>query len=158
LIRLWATRVGRNAAATLQNDLVEMIGTRIITQTIQNRFHECEDQLKYPIFALDSLEQDGYFLKNMLTGTWSNGATCCSLTNPDSVCITLTDEFGCEDPPAERYLDCILEEKVSFGGESIMIWGGITLNGRREVHRRSFRTTCGTVCKEYGSRIHFVAG
>jgi hypothetical protein len=88
LIRLWATRVGRNAAATLQNDLVEMIGTRIITQTIQNRFHECEDQLKYPIFALDSLEQDGYFLKNMLTGTWSSGATCFSLTNPDSVCIT----------------------------------------------------------------------
>jgi type II secretory pathway component PulC len=35
--------------------------------------------------------------------------------------------------PGERYLDGTLEEKVLFGGESIMVWGGIILNGRTEL-------------------------
>jgi hypothetical protein len=44
--------------------------------------------------------------------------------------------------PGERYLDGTLEKKVPFGGESIMVWGGIILNGRTElaVIREAFIT------------------
>jgi transposase len=53
LIRLWATRVRKNTAATLKNDLVKMTGTRINTQTYGTGFMNVsltrEDQLKYPL-------------------------------------------------------------------------------------------------------------
>jgi hypothetical protein len=49
--------------------------------------------------------------KNMLIRTWSSEASCCSLTNPDSFCITLVDEFECGDTQGNG----ILEAKVPFG-------------------------------------------
>lgn len=34
----------------------------------------------------------------------------------------------------ERFLDCNVKEVRAFGGGSVMVWGGIQLNGRTRLH------------------------
>jgi hypothetical protein len=46
--QFWATRVRRSTAATLQNQLVEMTRSRVVTQTTPNRFHEREINARRP--------------------------------------------------------------------------------------------------------------
>jgi hypothetical protein len=74
--------------------------------------------------------------------------------------------------PWERYLDGTLEKKVLFGGESVMVWGGIILNGRKElvvIRERSMTTrryindvfeahVIQFAENNYESRTHYVAG
>jgi hypothetical protein len=35
--------------------------------------------------------------------------------------------------PGERYVQCNITQTVSYGGGSIMVWGGISLEGRTEL-------------------------
>lgn len=37
--------------------------------------------------------------------------------------------------PAERYSECNISPRVSFGGGSIMVWGAINFDARTELHR-----------------------
>jgi transposase len=123
LIRLWATRVRASTTATLQNDLVEMTETRISTQTTLNRLYEREFNPRRPAnvppLSLEQRRTRRLFAQEHVDWNleqWSN-------------CLHHIDgRVRVWRRPGERYLDGTLKEKVPFGGESIMVWGGIILN------------------------------
>jgi hypothetical protein len=93
LIRLWAIRACRRTAATLQSELVETTTTRIGSQIIRNRFHEREFDArrpaKVPPFSPEQRRARRLFPQEHIDWNLEQ------LTNLDSICITLTDEFEC---------------------------------------------------------------
>ena len=36
--------------------------------------------------------------------------------------------------PGERYADCSVTEHDSFGGGSVMVWAGVSINGKTDLH------------------------
>jgi hypothetical protein len=70
-----------------------MIVTRISTQTIRNTFHEREFNARR-IAKVLPLSPEQHRARRLFPQHVDRN---CSLTNPDSVYITLTDEFECED-------------------------------------------------------------
>jgi hypothetical protein len=80
-----------------KNELVEMTRSRVVTQTIRNRFHEREFNARRPAKVIPLSHEHRrarLFFKNLLTAAVEQRG---SLTNPDSVCITLMDEFECRN-------------------------------------------------------------
>jgi hypothetical protein len=39
----------------------------------------------------------------------------------------------CEDPVRGRYVQCNIRGVDKFGGRSLMVWGGISFNGRTQL-------------------------
>lgn len=137
LIRLWATRVRRSTATTLQNQLVEGTGTIISTQTVRNRLHErqlhARRTAKVPPLTPEHRRARRLFAVehvNWNLEQWSNVL----FTDESRFSLNHIDgRVRVWRRPGERYLDCTVDERVPFGGGSIMVWGGISLNGRTEL-------------------------
>jgi hypothetical protein len=133
LIRLCATKVCASTTATLQNELVDTTEIRISTQTTPNRLHEREfnprRSANVPHLNPEQRRAKRLFAQEHVDWNLEQGSN-----DESKFCLHHNDgRVRVWRRPRERYLAGTLEEKIPFGGGSIMVWGGIILNGRMEL-------------------------
>lgn len=137
LLRLWAIRERTNTARALQNQLVATTGTRISDQTVRNRLHQCQLRARRParVSRLTAAHRRARRIfaevhRHWTVRQWSNVL----FTDESRFCLHHNDgRVRVWRRANERYLDSAVQETVRFGGGSIMVWGGICLNGRTDL-------------------------
>lgn len=125
-------------ASQLRNHHFEATGRRILTQTVRNRLHEGQLRSRSAAVvphltqahrrARRNFGQQHY---NWNMEQWSHVL----FTDESRFCLHTNDARArVYRRQGERYLDSTVREVRPFGGGSIMVWGGITLDGRTALH------------------------
>ena len=127
----------RNRLSTtheLQNDLQQATGVNVSAQTIRNRLHEGCQRARHPVVdPVLTAQHPGARLafprehKNWQVSHWCPVQPC-----PDERRFSLTTCDGCERL-WRREGECGQHERS--GGSSVMVWGGISMEGRTDLCR-----------------------
>jgi transposase len=136
-LRLQALRNRTHTARDLQEDLLRARGTRISDQTVRNRLREVELRPRRPakvpkltrVHRQSRLEFGREHL-NWQLRHWT------PVMFSDESKFVLTGNDGhvrVWRRPGERFMPNTVHETVPFGGGSIMVWGGITVNTRTDL-------------------------
>lgn len=136
-LRVGALRNRFTTARQLQNDLVTATGTRISDQTVRNRLREAGLNSRYPVKAprltrRHKIARNAFARQHRYWGLrhWSN--------------VLFTDEskftLFANDGRArvwrrreERFIPSTVQTSVPFGGGSVMVWGGISINDKTDL-------------------------
>lgn len=132
--------VRRNRKMTARSVVTELqtaTGVKISTQTVRNRLHTVGLYARRPIRCVPltlthRMARKKWCLEhaNWTNQQWSNvlftDESRFSLEN-DSRRVRIWRTAG------EQYLEECIQEKSAFGGGSIMVWGGISIDGRTEL-------------------------
>lgn len=136
-IRLSARRERSVTARKLQNRLRLTTGTRVSDQTIRNRLHEDQQRSRRRVVRIP--------LSRVQRG---NRLSFCREHSDWSMnqwgMVLFTDECKvklCSDDrrirvwrrQGERFSDVCIKEIDRFGGPSVMVWAGISLQGKTEL-------------------------
>ena len=155
-------------ARNLQNLLIIATGTRISTQTVRNRLHEVNIRSRRAavmshLTANHRRSRRIFAPEHLLSGAWISGGYAL-FTDESRFRLSHNDaRRRVYRRPNERYLDATVRETIHFGGGSVMVWGGITLNGRTALHvfldgTVNAWTICYSICSSAWSRIHLITG
>lgn len=137
-IALQTRRHPFSTATTLRNDLLNASGTNVSTQTIRNRLHAAglhsrRACVRIPLNARhkrDRLE----FAQVHLTWTHNDWASVL-FTDESRYCLDFTDRRQqVWRREHERFHDAYVAEHDRYGGGSIMVWGGISRDGKTDLH------------------------
>ena len=123
---------------TLRRDFQNATSVRISTQTIRNRLHDAGLRSRRPaIWVLLTR----YHVQMRLAWAWDH----VTWTQNDWAPVLFTDESRfCVDftyrrarvwrMPNERFAPVCLAEHDQFGGSSVMLWAGISAQGKTDLH------------------------
>lgn len=128
-----------STARALQNDLQQATGVNVSDQTIRNRLHEGGLRAPRPVvgpvltaqhrrarlaFAIDH--------QNWQLRHWRPVLFTDESRFNLSTCDRRERVWRCR---GERYAACNIIQHDRFGGGSVMVWGGISLEGRTDLYR-----------------------
>lgn len=125
-------------ATTLRNDLQNATGVRISTQTVRSRLHGHGLRARRPAIRVpltvrhirDRLDF-GQFHLNWRLVDWEPVL----FTDESRYCLDFTDRRArVWRLPSERFHQDNVAEHDRYGGGSIMVWGGISLRGKTDLH------------------------
>lgn len=136
-LRLSALRHRFSTARELQNELSRATGTRISDQTVRNRLRESGLRSRRPVqvprLTLRHKRNRMQFARAHRRWQLQNWRR---VLFSDESKFTL---FGNDGRARvfrrrnERFNPCCLSTRVPFGGGSLMVWGGITVNDRTDL-------------------------
>ena len=116
-------------ATTLRRDFQNATGVRISTQTIRNRLHDA------------GLRSRRYHVQMRLAWardhvTWTqNDWAPVLFTDESRFCADFTDRRArVWRMPNERFAPVCVAEHDRFGGGSVMVWAGISAQGKTDLH------------------------
>lgn len=130
---------GRNRfmpAVSLQNDLQDATGMRVSTQTVRRRLHEVGLRTRRPAVTVPLSRAHQLACLQWATEhhRWRvNKWGTVLFTDQSRFCVNFLDRGRrVWRQPGERNFPQNVVQHDSFGGSILMVWGGISMGGRRE--------------------------
>jgi transposase len=129
-----------DSARTLRNNLQNATGVHVSVQTVRNRLHA--DALNARRLAVTPRLTPTHCLCqarlafSRAHGDWNIEAWLCVLFSDESrFCVSTNDRRQrvwrtC----GQRFAECAIVEHDHFGGPSVMVWAGISIGGRTDLH------------------------
>lgn len=136
-LRISALRRRFSTARELQNELSRATGTQISDQTVRNRLRESGLRSRRPVQVPRLTARHK---RERMQFAWTHRRW--QLRHWRKVLFSDESKFTLfgNDGRArvyrrrnERFIPCCLSSRVPFGGGSIIVWGGITLNDRTDL-------------------------
>ena len=125
-------------ATSLRRDFQNATGVRISTQTIRNRLHDAGLRSRRPAIRVPLTR---YHVQMRLAWardhvTWiQNDWVPVLFTDESRFCVDFTDRRArVSRMPNERFAPVCVAEHDRFGGGSVMVWEGISAQGKTDLH------------------------
>ena len=124
-------------ATTLRRDFQNATGVRISTQTIRNRLHDAGLRSRQPAIldplTLYHVQMRLAWARNHVTWTQNDWAPVL-FTDESRFCVDFTDRRArVWRMPNERFAPVCVAEHDPFGGGSVMVWAGISAQGKTDL-------------------------
>ena len=112
--------------ATLRRDFQNATGVRISTQTIRNRLHNAGLRSRRPAIRVPLTR---YHVQMRLA--WARDHVTWTQNDESRFCVDFTDRRArVWRMPNERFAPVCVAEHDRFGGGSVMVWAGISAQGK----------------------------
>ena len=133
-----AKRQRFQSAVRLNSEFRTATGVRVSSQTVSNKLHTANLRAYRPVVRpILSLRHRSARLQlardhvNWQLRHW----TLVLLTEESRFCVYFHDgRRRVWRMPGERYADCCVTEHDRFGGGSVMVWAGIIIDGKTDLH------------------------
>lgn len=139
--RYLRTLTGRNrfhTAGQLQNSFEDATGVRISNQTVRNRLHAVGLHARRPniVPPLTRAHRRARLNFSREHAHWQlRHWTPVLFTNESRFCLSTSDRRArVWRARGTRFQEANLVEHDSYGGGSVMVWGGISIGGRTDLH------------------------
>ena len=125
-------------ATTLRRDFQNATGVRISTQTIRNRLHDAGPRSRRPairvLLTRYHVQMRLAWARDHVTRTQNDWAPAL-FTDESRFCVDFTDRRArVWRMPNERFAPVCVAEHDRFGGDSVMVWAGISAQGKTDLH------------------------
>ena len=132
-----ARRYRFDNTTTLRRDFQNATGVRISTQTIRNRLHDAGLRSRRPAIRVPLTRYRVQMLlawaRDHVTWTQNNLAPVL-FTDESGFCVDFTDRRArVWRMPNERFAPVCVAEHDRFGGGSVMVWVGISAQGKTDL-------------------------
>lgn len=136
-LRLQALRLRHVTARQLQNDLNNVRNTRVSSQTVRNRLRESGIRARVAVTVPHLTRAHRVarlrFAREHVNWTINDWAHVL-FTDESRFSLFASDRrIPVYRRDGERYSECNMRPNSNFRGGSIMVWGGISINGRTEL-------------------------
>jgi len=125
-------------ATTLRNDVENATGVRVSTQTVRNRLHSVGMRARRPAIRIPLMRQHLQTRLQWARGhvTWTlNDWTPVLFTDESRFCVDFTDRrVRVWRMTHERFAPVCIANHDRYGGGSIMVWSGISMQGKTDLH------------------------
>lgn len=137
-LRIQARRHPFATATQLRSELMNATGLNVSTQTVRNRLHNTGLRARKPCIRIPLSRDHRQHRYN-----WAQEHVNWPLRDWQSIlftdesryCLDFTDRRAkVWREPGERYYDSKICEHDRYGGGSIMVWGGISWEGKTDLH------------------------
>uniref|UniRef100_A0A8C4TJ22 Transposase n=1 Tax=Erpetoichthys calabaricus TaxID=27687 RepID=A0A8C4TJ22_ERPCA len=136
---LWARRNRMSTARALQSDLQKATGVNASEQTIRNRLHEGGQRAQRPLVGpvLTVWHHGAQLAFAMEHQNWQVHHWCPVLFTDESrfTLSTCDRRQRVLRSHGECYAACNIVQHDQFGGGSVMVWGGISMEGHTDLYR-----------------------
>ena len=127
-----------NNATTLHRDFQNATGVRISTQTIRNRLHDAGLSSRRPAIRVPltryHVQMHLAWARDHVTWTQNDWAPV-RFTDESRFCVDFTDRHArVWRMPNERFAPVCVAKHDRFGGGSVMVWAGISAQGKTDLH------------------------
>lgn len=137
-LRLRILRDRSNTAVNVQQDLRQIRGVTISKQTVCRRLNEVNLKARRPAKGPKLLPQHRAARRNFVENygqwnirEWSNVL----FTDESRFCLNMVDgRKRVWRRTGERFNQNLITECESYNGGSVMVWGGISMNGKTPLH------------------------
>lgn len=137
-LTMLALRNRQTTSVGLQIQLQQGTGVRVSSQTVRNRLREaqltCRIPVRAPQLTVDHRRMRVNFAQEHTL--WNLRDWSCVLFTDESRFTVSTSDRRVRvwRRQGERYAECNVVRFDNFGGGSVMVWGGISVNGRTDLH------------------------
>ena len=125
-------------ATQLQNDLQHVNGTRISTETVRRRFHEAGLRSRVAAICIPLTQQhrQAKLTWAQQHATWTIADwTPVLFTDESRFCLDMTDRRQrVWRRRNQRFLNAHIAQHDRYGGGSLMVWAGISVQGKTDLH------------------------
>ena len=125
-------------ATTLRNDFQNATGVRLSTQTVRNRLHDAGMNARRPAIRVPLLQ---HHIRERLQWahdhvTWTiQDWTPVLFSDESRFCVDFTDRRArVWRTRNERFAPVCIAEHDRYGGGSVMIWAGISIQDKTDLH------------------------
>ena len=135
---IWWFRHRFDNATTLCRDFQNATGVRISTQTIRNQLHDAGLRSRRPAIRVPLTQYHVQMrlasARNHVTWTQNDWAPVL-FTDESRFCVDFTDRRArVWRIPNKRFAPVCSAEHDRFGGGSVMVWAGISAQGKTDLH------------------------
>ena len=133
-----ASRNRHSNARKLQDELQRASGVHVSDQTVRNRLHDAGMRARRPAIriplSVNHRRARREWCQEHLAWDEEDWESVL-FTDESKFCLDFTDgRRRVWRRKGERYHDATIEEHDRYGGGSVMVWGGISLSGRTDLH------------------------
>ena len=134
----WWFRHGATDLTTLRWDFQNATGVHITTQTIRNRLHDAGLRSRRPAIRVPltryHVQMRLAWARDHVTWTQNDWAPVL-FTDESRFCVDFTDRRArVWRMPNERFAPVCVAEHDRFGGGSVVVWAGISAQGKTDLH------------------------